>query len=295
MELMIIITVTSLALSIVITVVTSKFAGAKKDEFQRAAILTLCTAILFNILFQRYEVDKLAEPINIAAKALSEEKINSILVAFKDSQEKFADKSNDVMLNALKLRFSEFEEAITEVNRTGVLAVRLTDLEPVALNIVQSANNSIKATSYVDSSEWWKKPWGRRYFNLNAREIQDGVEIDRIFIFENEEALKKDNDLLVCNAMIGVNVHVLLLSDLSRPLGEDVIIVDENVVAGQLVFNPHKSIVASNFSASFEFIKKRHDTYETALFNSTEYVMPENPICPYYTMSNFNKEENNDA
>ncbi|GEA07515.1 hypothetical protein KUL42_22760 [Alteromonas sp. KUL42] len=293
MELMIVITVTSIALSIVITIVTSKFAGTKKDEFQRAAILTLCTTILFNILFQRYEVDKLAEPINTAAKALSEEKINSILVAFKDSQEKFADKSNDVMLNALKLRFSEFEEAITEVSRTGVLAVRLTDLEPVALNIVQSANNSIKATSYVDSSEWWKKPWGRRYFNLNAREIQDGVEIDRIFIFENEEALKKDNDLLVCNAMIGVNVHVLLLSDLSRPLGEDVIIVDENVVAGQLVFNPHKSIVASNFSASFEFIKKRHDTYETALFNSTEYEMPENPICPYYTMSNFNKEENN--
>jgi len=292
MEMSLIVTFASILISMVVALIVSKLTK-NKDEFQRAAIFTLCFAVLINVLFQRYEISKLAEPINSAAKALSEEKVNSILVAFKDSQEEFSNRSNDVMLKALKLRFREFEKAIIDVSRTGVLAVRLSDLESVALNVVKSANMSIKATSYVDSSEWWKRPWGRRYFKLNERVIQEGVKIDRIFIFENEDALKKDNDLLVCNAMIGVNVYILLLSNLSTPLNEDVIIIDEDAVAGQLVFNTNKSVIASNFSFSSEFIKGRNDIFETALYSSEIYNLPQGSICPHYTFENLNKDTSN--
>ena len=259
----------------------------KKDEFQRGVIISISLTILASILFLRFESDRLIEPIKAAAKALKEEKISNTLIAYHNAKEGLSVKDNNVMEKALNLRFKDFKKAITNLERTGVLEVSLDDLEVIALDVISSAKNSIKATSYVDSSQWWRKPWGKRYFRLNEEKIKNGVVINRIFIFENEAAKKRDIELLICSSLIDVKVHVLLLSNLSRPLGEDVIIIiDDNILAGQLVLGTSKIMKASNFSSDHEFIAERNTKYEIALLNSEPYTHQEGEECSLYALEN---------
>lgn len=285
MELMIAVTFGALAVSILLAYLLVHFTKSK-DEFQRGAIISISLAIFVSILFLRHEAGKLVEPIDAAAKALNQERVSAALINYSNTKELLSSSPNNVMYEALELRFKEFKKAVDRVSRTGILEVSLADLEVIALSVVKSANRSIQATSYVNSSQWWKTPWGKKYFRLNEEKIHDGIIIDRIFIFEDEAALKKDMDLLVCSEKIGVNVHVLLLSDLPKPFGEDVIIIDDNVVAGQLVFGPTKEMKASNFSSNQEFIRDRLSTYETAELNAEPFHSPSNEVCSLYALEN---------
>jgi len=285
METMIYITLSALVVSIVISYLLVHFSNSN-GEFQRGVIITITLVILVNILFLRHEAGKLVEPIKAAASALNQEKISATLIAYRKANDILAENENDVMNKALELRFKHFEKALSGLTRTGVLEVDLRDLDIIALSIVKSATRSIKATSYVDSSQWWKNPWGKKYFRLNEQKIRDGVTIDRIFIFENKEAQQKDADLLICSSEIGVNVHVLLLSNMSKAFAEDVIIIDDYAVGGQLVFGPTKEMKASNFSVNSGFIKDRLSVYETMELNSEPYSVPDGEKCSLYSLEN---------
>lgn len=280
MWLAMLITVGALAISIIVSSIFVRLTHSK-DEFQRGVIISLVLTIFVSLSFLRYEASKLIEPIAAVAKALSEEQISATFIQYQKTLDAMVAHPNPVMREILQLKFKRFKDSVNEFSKSASLEVPLEDITKVAMRAIQSAKHSIKATSYVDSRDWWKSHIGKPYFHLNEKQIMQGVTIERIFVFDNEEEMRKEIDLLVCNAEIGVKVSVLVISDLSHPFGEDVVIIDDSALAGLARFGPSKELRDSIYSSDPDFIKDRLNSFEMAALNAQPFVIPAGAKCNF--------------
>lgn len=278
MRFAIVITVAALAFSILVSSLFVRLTHSK-DEFQRGVIISIVLTILVSVSLLRYEASQLMAPIAATASALSDEQVSSTLVKYRKSMDSAGANSNTVMREALRLSFKKFRETVDEFSRTASLEVDLEDLGVMSLRMIDSAKHSIKAINYVDSQDFWTTPWGKPYFSMNKKKISEGVRIERVFVFDDQEEMRKNLNLLACNAEIGVKVSVLLLSELSHPIGQDVVIIDDYTIAMLVRFGPSKHLEASIFSTDPEFIKDRITNYDTAALNAQLFVVPQGTTC----------------
>ncbi len=89
----------------------------------------------------------------------------------------------------------------------------------------------ILATSVVSIREVWTPARGRRALEVNKQAIDRGIEIHRVFIFQNEDAVLADESQAEMrrHSDAGVKVHYVTALSLDRGLATDFLVTDSDV------------------------------------------------------------------
>lgn len=61
---------------------------------------------------------------------------------------------------------------------------------------IADTDTRILSTTYGESAEWWETPEGHQYWQYNVKALERGVKIERIFIIDDKEGLRRDPKLM---------------------------------------------------------------------------------------------------
>src|SRR5262249_23759929 len=92
--------------------------------------------------------------------------------------------------------------------------------------VIERAQSSIEATSYVDPGKWWSTPEGEIYLNKNREAVRRGVRVRRIFVFRTADERAALDGILKAQKEAGIEVFICDVSRLPGRLQKDVIIMD---------------------------------------------------------------------
>lgn len=138
---------------------------------------------------------------------------------------------------------------------SGTFEVSRHEMPSFAIRMVESTKATIKATSYVASSDWWSTPWGKRYSAANYSAIKEkGVKIERTFIFSEVSEFEAMRKLLDEQQKQGIVINVVLAADLG-PVVNDLVVIDD-AIAGELTLTPEKSMNAAVFFTNVDDIAR---------------------------------------
>lgn len=219
------------------------FAQSKDNWKDKASIASaaLCLVILTILLSVRYDIIPRIEENQQLANTINENpKAFSIAEEYIEANN-FVESTNNILFKeALNDRYKQFSSHL-ELATNGQFIISKEDLGAFSYKLIEKTENTIIATSYVDSEEFWDNPSGEKYEELNYRLAREGKNITRYFIFSNQQEYKKALSRLDTQSKNKINVFVAFVNQLGRQETDDVIIVDD-IIGGRLKLTPDKGI-----------------------------------------------------
>lgn len=136
------------------------------------------------------------------------------------------------------------------------------ELQTVAMLLVEHATIKICATSFVNESDWWNKSWGENYLKAHKEARSRNVNIERVFIFPNQQSFEKSKKILNDNLSNGVTVKYTFVNKLEKKFSKDVIIID-NKFSGSLRLNK-RAIQEITLSNHHDVIAQANEIFNIA-------------------------------
>jgi len=123
----------------------------------------------------------------------------------------------------------------------GCVEIRPVYLEPYAVQLLKMAEpgDRLFATSYVRTSAFWNSPRTKAYIRENEAAVKRGVNVTRIFLFDDEKALAESTQEMASQQKKGIDVRVALTKELEPELMRDLFYL-ENRIAAEYVLTPDR-------------------------------------------------------
>ncbi len=96
--------------------------------------------------------------------------------------------------------------------------------------LLRTARVQARGVSYITFREWWQSQIGKSYLQENARSVQRGVHITRIFIVPKSR-LQEVKDLVIEHRKAGVEVYIAIEEEQPSELLESYLIIDDSIVS----------------------------------------------------------------
>ena len=152
------------------------------------------------------------------------------------------------------------------------------DLPAFTMDLIENAEESFRATSYVRLDEWWNQPWGNSYELANIDAVKRGVEVSRTFIFSGSDTV--DNsimenavDHMKTQLQNGIKIYFVDANRLRNELTSDIVLID-NRLAGELVMTPARSFSAATFFTEDDEVERiRKALDEIQIIHATEFAV----------------------
>lgn len=156
------------------------------------------------------------------------------------SNEKINDLHNPAFDNLYQNKLFEFKNYISNVSN-GIFIVTKEEIGDFSTELIQKAQKSIIATSYIKKSNWWDTPWGKEYEAINYKLAKKGIIITRYFIFSTKEEYENSISFLEKQEENGIKVYHILSNQINGDYNQDVILIDDKI-GGKLLLNPDKEM-----------------------------------------------------
>ena len=112
----------------------------------------------------------------------------------------------------LNIRFSDLRAYLDNFSNER-FRIQEHDLPRFAMELIENAQISYHASSYVRHDEWWNQSWGERYGQLNIDAKERGVEVVRTFIFSSsdldEEIIESAIEHMTTQYRAGIAVYAV--------------------------------------------------------------------------------------
>ena len=215
----------------------------KKLNATFVAVLGLIFTMLMSLRFD--VLPKISHQYSLAGELAATPRLEQLLHETAEAV-RIADKSEEPLMKyILDTRLNSLQRH-TDAVRQGRFVVDEDEMPGFALEMVQSAKQSILATSYVQFNAWWDTPWGRRYEELNVDALKRGVTITRIFIFSSKADFESARKHLETQSKAGIDVRFAMANELGIQITSDMVVVD-NRLAGELRLTPEKGMKEAEF------------------------------------------------
>jgi hypothetical protein len=198
--------------------------------------------LIFSFLISiRYEIIPRIEKAQLLAYQLTRNQIATdvlqLLLAVKESSYYG---NNDVFKDQFDENISNLQ-TVLKLASDGDFVVPKDDIPLFSDKLINSADESIIATSYVKGTEWWLSHWGREYESINYDLRKKGITITRFFIFSNRKEFEEMKDLIRRHINNKIETYVVFNWESSYVHTEDLILVDRKI-SGRLVLDPEKNM-----------------------------------------------------
>jgi hypothetical protein len=130
--------------------------------------------------------------------------------------------------------------------KSGFAELTAEDLSDQAAELADYAieGDTLIATSYVNTTDFWGTPAAARYLQVNENLIKTrGVEIIRIFLFADEEAAAASIPEMTKQANAGVTVRTALTPRLETSLKRDMFLLGDRLAAEYDLTNDRSDIL----------------------------------------------------
>lgn len=209
-------------------------ASVGRDTAIVLAVLAALLSALVEIRIQMHRAEERHEEAlglrHGIEEVYEEESLRLYLDGVVDSHREISDRQNDVLRRFFDNLVQIVTSDLIEVGFGGA-AIERSDLFDFGLAAVQSAEIDIDASSYVRFSDWWSTSEGREYIAANAAAAARGVQIRRIFIFDNQEDCVGGRRYLEEQIADGIEVRLVGKEGLIPNLRLDMLIVDRRLAA----------------------------------------------------------------
>jgi hypothetical protein len=130
----------------------------------------------------------------------------------------------------------KFQTLITDTERahSGSLEIYVVNLTDLAIELFElaEADETVLTTSYVDTQAFWQTPGAVPYLLTNKALIKErGVNITRIFIFNDPASLEKSEEEMDKQCDAGIKVKTVFTEELQGDLIRDMFLLDERLAA----------------------------------------------------------------
>lgn len=239
-------------LPLIITFIVSYFGIKGEDKslkIWKAVAMTLIVGIFMATTKIMFTVDGIGE---VANKFVDPQKIIKVF----DEAYECHPGLGDICRKKFSKSQKSFQDMLLDAQNKEY-KIDKNDIGTIALSLIDYANKSIYATSYVNEEEWWRKEWGKTYLDANKKAIERGVKIERTFIFPDEKSFERSRDILENNCKVGVLVKYLY-----KDVFEDIIIVDDKF-AGLLALDA-RNMDGITLSNRQDFMEKANTSFRIA-------------------------------
>jgi hypothetical protein len=158
----------------------------------------------------------------------------------------------------------------------------LGEMQKDATTIFELAgkNTRIRATSYVNTNQWWNNEFGIAYAEANKNARNRGAEIERVWIIKSKKELTKTvfKKILETEKAMKIKSYYVLEKDIQN-LGEnkiDIIIVtskrNENApYYGELNLNLWRKMISVTFASNIKRLNKLENYWDELMKVAKEY------------------------
>jgi hypothetical protein len=170
---------------------------------------------------------KLMEHTQLIKKMEKHPWMSTVITEIVDSAEMvLRDTDNKLFKEEVKLKLERCRDALQEASR-GQLKAPLEHVDHFisATNAVQHQLRATSVSNVDIDRRWWESPVGLRYWEAQKRALTKGVEIERIFIYE--EWNSSIESVVHLQAREGVKVHTISRDQIPVHLRIDMIIFDD--------------------------------------------------------------------
>ena len=124
--------------------------------------------------------------------------------------------------------------------------IRPVYLEPYAVQLIRLAvtDDVLFATSYVKTSAFWHSPRARAYIRENEAAVERGVTVVRVFLFDDENALKQSEGEMNSQCEKGIHVRTALTNQVEPELRRDLFYLEDHVAAEYVLTADREDLLA---------------------------------------------------
>jgi len=264
--------IVSLLFGALIALVVYKLGDDRGDKLKLAILYLLVVVIMGTTLRIKGISNKHHELLVSALPVINSSETIKAMVSLNLAQKEFSENANDSMSKILANYVNQYFGILNESAEDGLIKVPKADVTKIATILLESAKNSVLATSYVAPEAWWEGKSGRDYLEFNRSIIENNdVQIKRIFILTTNNSVARIKQLLDCNVFIGVETYIVSEDKITGRRREDVLIVDGTAVAGRLDLSRELEIIGSEFSSRNSFVNSQFETFKYILKQSKLY------------------------
>ena len=238
---------------IIITFVSAVFVyrNSKEEHKKQQTIITSTLGLILTLLVSlRFDnmpnIDKNFKQLEYINQYEDSKRFVDII---NESYDKATEIDHNFLDFYMSAQLKIFERNFDNV-ASGQFIVYPSELSKYANQMLDFADKSIYATSYVRPDKWWETEWGKIYLQKNYDKVKEGVIIERTFIFSTQKEFDEYEYFLEQQANNGITVRYVLAKDLSSFVTSDMIVIDDNEIAGDLTLTPEKEIQECVFSVS---------------------------------------------
>ena len=234
-----------IVVSIVVGIVT--YWKAQEHKELLAVAVTTLGAILSLLIGIRYSVaPSIEKHVALQQKMAATPHATDILEKYSNTFEYLTKNNDSDSLIVQEFEYQRYVQiGVLDSFGKGEFTITSDQMPSFALRMIRSAKKKFTATSYVDSSDWWKTPWGKKYRNENKIAVEKGVEIQRTYVVQSEEEFNLLRPIMDEQVDQKIDVQFAMTKDVGL-VASDLVIIDENI-AGTLTLTPEKKMKSAVF------------------------------------------------
>jgi hypothetical protein len=228
--------------------------GARMGEGKRATgfVLAILTATLCGLVGLFFELRSIKEDVGATVSRAVPTIEEPILRQLVEDIHKF-DKErrgkgpfDDVLFKPL---YHSMTNVVSEIQEGTVPIDDRDEAVELTMALMEHAEETVCATSYIDPKEWWGVAWNPSYEKRVADVLRRVKHMERVFIVESSAEAVGLDKVMRAQSNIGIDVRCICSSQLRAPAGSDFIVIDERVV-GNLSLDEGRRFKGSTFMTS---------------------------------------------
>jgi len=171
------------------------------------------------------------EVLGFAEDAFSDERLKNALQALARSYIDTKSKGG-FLLNLVEHELDTCVQLTIDAAKDHA-EVEQTYLATYARDLIKTAKggDEVVTTSFVQTHAFWDSPWVAEYVKENEAAVQRGVNVTRIFIFFNDEALQDSIKQMNYQVGKGITVKTVLTTELEPDLSRDLFLLKGHIAA----------------------------------------------------------------
>ena len=222
--------VIGLVLSILMGVLGTRMGEGKRATGFVLAILTATLCGLVGLLFELRSIKQDVEATVSMAVPTIEEPIWRQLVddIRKFDKERRGKGPFDPIL--FKPLYHSITNVVSEIQEGAVPIDDRYEAVELTMALMEHAEETVCATSYIDPKELWRVAWNPSYEKRVADVLRRVKHMERVFIVESSAEAVGLEKVMRAQSNIGIDVRCNCSSQVKTPAGSDFIVIDDRVV-----------------------------------------------------------------
>ena len=253
--------------SVILALVLVLIGVDKVDSLLIGLVSTVITLLIDLMARQRDSEQRLSQAIKLGNQLVGDEETLSILSHLTTNY-----------LSVKKGWFDHFrqraDDELNECKNTiqamanGYLVVEPTGKYVFGKKGVEMATRTVKAVSY-EPLELWRTVHWQKSIEVNAKAIERGVTVTRVFV-QDQEKLSEYKDVLNAHIEAGANVFVVSPKELDSGVLESYFIVDDKILA-EFYFTLDGQLKEERISINPIEVDKAKSEFNYILRNASKY------------------------